>query len=206
MFGILNPRECVSMMEKHQLTLNMLFILSCITSNDWDSINRYRNYLEIPNLMGLDVNAISHLELNGWLERNVKTNKYTITDKTRKLFVEPEIGFVTLFKEYPKYFEQRDNSFQYIALPLCNRDSKNDLGQRVTMKDAMKRYHEIVNGSYNEHLELVADVKYGAANKLIRGTIYDWFFGQNNYIVLREMRYNIVDNPGTISVYEGGVL
>ena len=156
---------------KHDLHLNEFIILYLIDTVDENLLDKYiEKYSFNWRMTGLDTNSLIE---RGFLivKKKEGVNKYSVTEKFRRLFSNEDLFLEEIYEEYPGFVTSGTKRLSIKA------------GDPYHLS---KLYVKAIGGSLEEHNEIKQDLKYGIENDLITISITNFINGY--YKEIRKLR------------------
>ncbi len=157
---MLDCERYIKFLKDNKLTQAQFLFLLLVYKKKWKLIEEYKKIFPSEDGSMIGKQMREDLVRQGFFKRvnpdSDKADNYTITEKFSNIFAdEYEVGN-QIWDLYPKDITSGGKTY-----PLKLMD-KNEL---------RKEYYNRIKGNYEEHLEVLEDLKYAIENNLIKGKI-----------------------------------
>lgn len=176
----------VPFLKKHKLTQNQFLFLLLVHQKKWKLIEEYKAMFPTDDGSMIGKAMREDLYNRGFFEKDdpksEKADNYKISKKFSRIFADKfEVGN-ELWDLYPRALLSEGKDY---PLKLMDKNEFRNI------------YYERINGSYDEHLEVIKDLEYAIEHRMLKGKIEN-FVKSEAWADIRKERLSIIDKTLTI--------
>lgn len=157
---MIDSKGYIAFLKKNKITTTQYLLLHLLYHKEYNLINEYKLLFPTDDGSMIGTILLDDLIKRGFIEKvdpnDVMAQNYKITTKFSKIFCDKFNAGNEVWDLYPRMILSQGKNF-----PLKLWD-KNEMRET---------YYNRIKGSYEEHLEVLQDLKYAIDNNLIKGKL-----------------------------------